>query len=139
MLCTLYVKTSVIVLVASGPGIPLLSHTLHALVGYCALAPPLTVILVGAFFAMGAYRIGPVCIVYGTLYCGLPAATVPAAPPLFCGLATLFCVAGPDVPVTAFSPAWTAALNWPVMEESVKRSEKLMMVPPVTTPMVRRK
>jgi hypothetical protein len=40
-------------------------------------------------------------------------------------------VAGPDVPETVLSPATTDAGNTPVMLERVKRSEKLMMDPPV--------
>lgn len=94
VLATLNVNTSVCVCVASGFGIPLLDHAVHALVGYCALGPPLTVILVGAFFGIGANLIGPVCIVYGTLNFGSPAAPAPpaggAAAPGFCGLTTWF-------------------------------------------------
>lgn len=79
----------------------------------------------------------PVCIVYGTWNAESPAAG--AAGAAAGGLRMLFTAAGPDVPETSCKPACTAALNWPVMPERVKRLEKFITVPPGATPIVRRK
>lgn len=70
---------------------------------------------------MGAYLIGPVCMVYARAYD--PAAVVAPCAAAFAALTILFCVAGPAVPDTDARPEVTAAENWPVISESVKREE----------------
>ena len=75
-----------------------------------------------AFFAVmvdpgrgciGAYRVGPVCIVYGTA----------KGPSLGALPATSLTVGGPSVPLTLARPAMTSGGNVPVIPVRLKREE----------------
>jgi len=87
---------------------------------------------------MGAYRVGPVCIVYGWSYMLASGAAASAGfAPAF---TTLLTVAGPEVPVMPAAPCLTTGLNAPVMPEYEKRGEYAINWPPsLPTPIIWRK
>jgi hypothetical protein len=92
--------------------------TLTLLVGCCGTTS-FFVIFVGGMGCIGAYRVGPVCIVYATsntLSAGTELTPTAASP-------VLSTAAGPSFPVTVFIPSVTTVLNAPVIPERVKRFE----------------